>query len=138
MTRDRADETELPTPRTTLQSRYVCVLVWCKSCRHGTRTCKRWSMPARRRAAGPLKFRCSNCDGRLTDFVCTSGGRDRGAAVAGRSSGSADDVNLIRRHVVRRMTAYAAPALRLAPLRPPTSSEAGSTPCALWRPLLGL
>jgi len=24
----------LPTPRTTLATSYVCVLVWCKSCRH--------------------------------------------------------------------------------------------------------
>jgi len=25
---------DLPTPRSTLRSRYTCVLVWCKSCRH--------------------------------------------------------------------------------------------------------
>jgi hypothetical protein len=30
----RDDLHELPTPRTTLESRYVRVLVWCKSCRH--------------------------------------------------------------------------------------------------------
>jgi len=27
-------DTGLPTPRSTLHSRYTCVLVWCKSCRH--------------------------------------------------------------------------------------------------------
>ena len=30
----RPDHHELPIPRTTLASRYVAVLVWCKSCRH--------------------------------------------------------------------------------------------------------
>jgi hypothetical protein len=25
---------DLPTPRTTLRARYVCVHVWCKACRH--------------------------------------------------------------------------------------------------------
>jgi hypothetical protein len=30
----RADHHELPTPRTTLRTGYVRVLVWCKSCRH--------------------------------------------------------------------------------------------------------
>ena len=29
---EQADD--LPTPRSTLRSRYACVLVWCKSCRH--------------------------------------------------------------------------------------------------------
>ena len=29
----RADQHELPTPRTTLRTGYVRVLVWCKSCR---------------------------------------------------------------------------------------------------------
>jgi Zn finger protein HypA/HybF involved in hydrogenase expression len=69
-----ADQHELPTPRTTLRSRYVRVLVWCKSCRH-------------RRDAGlqavidagkgdvplmELRFRCSNCGSQLTDFVVTA------------------------------------------------------------------
>ena len=30
----RADHHELPTPRTTLRTGCVRVLVWCKSCRH--------------------------------------------------------------------------------------------------------
>jgi hypothetical protein len=30
----RDDHHELPTPRTTLRTGYVRVLVWCKACRH--------------------------------------------------------------------------------------------------------
>jgi len=31
---EQAHPDDLPTPRSTLRSRYTCVLVWCKSCRH--------------------------------------------------------------------------------------------------------
>jgi hypothetical protein len=61
---------DLPTPRTTLACRYVALLVWCKSCRH--------QAEARIDAGGgdvplvDLRFRCSNCRSKLTDFVCTS------------------------------------------------------------------
>jgi Zn finger protein HypA/HybF involved in hydrogenase expression len=70
----RADHHELPTPRTTLRARYVRVLVWCKSCRHrrdadlqGLVDAGRGDMPL-----VALRFRCSNCRSRLTDFVVTS------------------------------------------------------------------
>jgi hypothetical protein len=70
----RDDLHELPTPRTTLQSRYVRVLVWCKSCRH-QRDADLQALIDAGRGDVPLvnlRFRCSNCGGRLTDFVCTS------------------------------------------------------------------
>jgi hypothetical protein len=70
----RDDLHELPTPRTTMQSRYVCVLVWCTSCRH-QRDADLQGLIDAGRGDVPLihlKFRCSNCGSRLTDFVCTS------------------------------------------------------------------
>ena len=69
--------------------------------------------------------------GRLTDFVCTPKARVRAAV-------SANGLDLIRHQVVRRMAAHAAPPLGLVPFGPPSQAEAGSTPRALWRPLLDL
>jgi hypothetical protein len=64
----------LPIPRSTLRVGYVYVRVWCTPCRH--------QAPADLQAlvdAGhgdvPLKdlrFRCSNCGSRLTDWVVTA------------------------------------------------------------------
>ena len=34
MTQDQVDEADLPTPRSTLQARYVRVMLTCWSCRH--------------------------------------------------------------------------------------------------------
>jgi hypothetical protein len=63
----------LPTPRSTLAAGYVRVLVWCKACRHRADA----DLPALI-AAGrgdtplrALRFRCSDCRSRLTDFVVT-------------------------------------------------------------------
>jgi hypothetical protein len=73
MTRDRADETELPTPRTTVQSR-LCLRPRLVHCRH-QRDADLQALVDAGRGDVPLvnlRFRCSNCGGRLTDFVCTS------------------------------------------------------------------
>jgi hypothetical protein len=61
-------------PRTTLQSRYVRVLVWCTSCRL-QRDADLQALIDAGKGDVPLinlKFRCSNCGSRLTDFGCTS------------------------------------------------------------------
>jgi hypothetical protein len=66
----------LPTPRSTLQAGYVRVLVWCKACRHRADA----DLPALISAGRgdtllrELRFPCSDCRSRLTDFVVT--GRD--------------------------------------------------------------
>jgi hypothetical protein len=59
---------------------YACVLVWCKACRHESDAdlqalvdAGRGDVPLIR-----LRFRCSNCGGRLTDWV--GSGEERGAA----------------------------------------------------------
>jgi hypothetical protein len=70
----REDPHELPTPRTTLRARYVCVFVWCKACRHRC-VADLQALIDTGRGDVPLihlRFRCSNCGSRLTDFVCTS------------------------------------------------------------------
>ena len=69
----RADHHELPTPRTTLSSRYVVVLVWCKSCRHQGEADLQGLVDAGRGDTPlvELRWRCANCRSRLTDFVCT-------------------------------------------------------------------
>ena len=66
----------LPTPRSTLATGYVRVLVWCKACRHRADadlpaliSAGRGDTPLR-----SLRFRCSDCRSCLTDFVVT--GRD--------------------------------------------------------------
>jgi hypothetical protein len=66
----------LPTARSTLAARYVRVLVWCKACRH-RRDADLEALIAAGRGDVPLRslrFRCSACRSRLTDFVVT--GRD--------------------------------------------------------------
>jgi len=67
-------DTGLPTPRSTLHSRYTCVLVWCKSCRH-QREADLQRLVDTGKGDVPLirlRFRCSNCGGRLTDWVVTA------------------------------------------------------------------
>jgi hypothetical protein len=66
----------LPTPASTLEAGYVRVLVWCKACRRRADAdlaelvrIGRGDTPLR-----SLRFRCSACRSRLTDFVVT--GRD--------------------------------------------------------------
>jgi hypothetical protein len=70
----RDDLHELPTPRTTLQSRYVRVLVWCTSCRL-QRDADLQALIDAGKGDVPLinlKFRCSNCGSRrsLTAGPC--------------------------------------------------------------------
>ena len=65
---------ELPTPRTTLRSGYVRVLVWCMACRH-RRNADLQGLVDAGRGDVPLvhlRFRCANCGRRLTDFVVTA------------------------------------------------------------------
>jgi hypothetical protein len=53
----------LPTPRTTLRTRYVRVLVFCNSCRHQADADLR-ALVLRGQGDVPLmhlRFRCSNC-----------------------------------------------------------------------------
>jgi hypothetical protein len=73
------DETDLPTPRTTLASRYVRALLTCWSCRHRADA----DLPALV-AAGhgdvPLvrlrwRWRCAHCRSGHINMICTS--RDR-------------------------------------------------------------
>ena len=63
----------LPTPRTTLAASYVCVLVWCKSCRHQAPADMQKMIDAGKGDVPLtwLRFRSSNCRSSLTDFVCT-------------------------------------------------------------------
>jgi hypothetical protein len=79
----------LPTPASTLAAGYVRVLVWCKACRHRADA----DLPALI-AAGrgdtplrELRFQCTRCRSRLTDFVVT--GRDRSRDWRGRLPGCA-------------------------------------------------
>jgi hypothetical protein len=66
----------LPTSRSTLRARYVRVLVWCKACRHEANADLQAIMDVGRGDVPltKLRFRCSNCGSRLTDFVVTSRG----------------------------------------------------------------
>ena len=71
---DQAHPDDLPTPRSTLRSRYACVLVWCKACRR-QREAELQALMGAGRGDVPLiklRFRCSNCGGRLTDWVVTA------------------------------------------------------------------
>ena len=86
----RDDHHELPSRRSTLRSGCVWVLVWCKSCRH-RRDADLQALVDAGRGDVPLvdlRFGCSNCGSRLTDFVVTAteatGGR--GDRAAGRES----------------------------------------------------
>ena len=65
---------DLPTPRSTLRSRYVRVLVWCKACRHEADADLQALVDAGRGDVPliKLRFRCSNCGSRLTDWVVTA------------------------------------------------------------------
>lgn len=70
----RADQHELPAPRTTLRTGYVRVRVWCKSCRR-QRDADLQSLVDAGKGDIPLihlRFRCSNCGSGLTDFVVTA------------------------------------------------------------------
>jgi hypothetical protein len=61
----------LPPPHSTPRSRYARVLVWCKACRH-QREADVQALVKTGRGDGPLvklRFRCSNCGSRLTDWV---------------------------------------------------------------------
>ena len=78
----RADQHELPTPRTTLRTAYVRVRV-CKSCRR-QRDADLQALVDAGRGDVPLihlRFRCTNCGSGLTDFVVTSTESDGAAAV---------------------------------------------------------
>jgi hypothetical protein len=70
MARYRIDAHELPTPRSISRTGYR-VHVWCKSCRHAKDAdlaalidAGRGDMPS-----GQMKWRCSNCGSRLTEFI---------------------------------------------------------------------
>lgn len=66
---------DLPTPRTTLRTGYVRVVVYCKSCRHQADTDLE-ALVAARLGDVPLRnlrFRCANCCSQLTGFVVTGG-----------------------------------------------------------------
>jgi hypothetical protein len=78
----RGDHHELPTPRTTLRTRYVRVLVWRKSCRH-RRYADLQALVASKRDVPliHLWFRGANCGSRLTDG---DGGNGPAAVNAGR------------------------------------------------------
>ena len=72
--RMRDDQHELPTPRTTLRTSYVRVLVWCKSCRY-QRDADLQALIDAGRGDSPLvelRFRGANCGSGLTDFVVTA------------------------------------------------------------------
>jgi hypothetical protein len=71
---EQAHPDDLPTPRSTLRSRYARLLVWCKACRHQPEADLQALVAAGRGDVPPiqLRFRCSNCSGRLTDWVVTA------------------------------------------------------------------
>jgi hypothetical protein len=65
---------DLPTPRTTLRTGYVRVLVFCNSCRHQA-DADLYAIVLRGHGDMPLaelQFRCSQCGTDRTDFVVTS------------------------------------------------------------------
>jgi hypothetical protein len=71
------DDHDLPTPRSTLQARYVRLLVWCTGgCQHQAEAdlhrlveTGRGDVPLT-----ALRFRCSNCHSDRTGWVVTSAG----------------------------------------------------------------
>jgi hypothetical protein len=72
--RDWVDAHELPTSRSTLQARYVRVLLTCWSCRH-QRDADLEALIARDRGDAPLvrlRWRCGRCSSQRVDMVCTS------------------------------------------------------------------
>jgi hypothetical protein len=73
----RADAHELPTPCSTLQARYVAVLLTCRSCLRN-RHADLEALVADGRGDMPLielRWRCSNCRSQRVDFVVTSRSR---------------------------------------------------------------
>ena len=63
-----------PTPRSTLRAGYACVLVWCKACRR-QREADLQALVDAGRGDVPLiklRYRCSNCGSRLTNWVVTA------------------------------------------------------------------
>ena len=62
---------DLPTPRSTLQARYVRVLLTCWHCRHQTDEDLQGLMDAGRGDTPlvRLRWRCSNCGSRRVDTV---------------------------------------------------------------------
>lgn len=65
---------DLPTPRSTVRSRYARVLVWCKACRH-QREADLQALVDAGHGDVPLinlRFRCSNRGSRLTGWVVTA------------------------------------------------------------------
>ena len=66
---------DLPTPRTTLHARYLDVLVWCKGgCRHQAPADLQKLVDTGHGDVPltALRFRCSNCGSRNTDWVVTA------------------------------------------------------------------
>jgi Zn finger protein HypA/HybF involved in hydrogenase expression len=65
---------DLPTVASTLRARYVCVTVWCKSCRHQAAADLQALVDAGRGDVPltALRFRCANCRSSNTDFVVAS------------------------------------------------------------------
>jgi hypothetical protein len=81
-------DTSLPTPRSTLRSRYARVLVWCKACRH-QREADLQALADAGRGDVPLiklRFRCSNCGSRLTDWVVTARKTEPSGALGGKTA----------------------------------------------------
>lgn len=76
-----SEYSDLPTPRTTLASSYVRVLIFCRSCRHQAFADLQGLIDAGR-GDEPLihlrfRFRCGECRSARVDFVCTSDPRPR-------------------------------------------------------------
>jgi hypothetical protein len=74
MAEDRPDVHELPTPRSTLEARYVAVLLTCRSC-FRSQHADLEALVAGGRGDVPLvelRWRGANCRSRLVDFVVTS------------------------------------------------------------------
>jgi hypothetical protein len=70
----RDDDAHLPTPRGTLASSFVAVLVFCRSCRH-QREADLQALVDGGRGDIPLvrlRWKCSRCRSERADFVCTS------------------------------------------------------------------
>jgi hypothetical protein len=76
-----SDAPDLPTPRTTLQARYVRVMLTCWSCRH-QRDAALEALIADGRGDVPLvrlRWRCNRCGLRRIGMACIS--KDVGATV---------------------------------------------------------
>jgi len=63
----------LPTPRSTLRAGYLDVLVWCKACRQQAPADLQRLVDSSRGDTPliHLRYRCSKCGSRLTDWVVT-------------------------------------------------------------------